>query len=619
MQIGRTSLGELELKTKTLKRHFVVLGTSGSGKTVLSKCIIEEAVRENIPSIIIDPQGDIASLSLINDEEVKKKSLKKEILEEYKKKAEVRIFTPASSKGIPLSLDPLKLPPKELIEEEVIRALDLVSSSLLLLLGYNLEEDDGKSSQNFLYEVFHKLWKKNFVIKNFDFLANIIDSPEEYLKINADTIIKKNDREKLARKIRYLSIGIDKLLFNFGIRLSMEMFLTPTKEGKVPINVIYLNTLSSEQHKQFFIAMIGKEIYYWMLQHPSENIQLIFYIDEVSPYLPPHPFKPPAKDILKLLFKQGRKYGVSCLMNTQNPADVDYKAMSQANTWALGRMMAKQDLEKVKHILKALDTETANEVMKKLSLLQSGEFILISPDEFDRAIEFKVRRLFTNHKTLDEDSLKEVIDKELLNYFEGKIEKREEFKEIKFPETKIQISTEEEFKETYKEVLFFKMNYPLNKATKVAKGGWLSQNEVLNAELKMLPLWRLKCVVKEKGIFSTNEYYKNFYINSINGKILILKDKIYFRNIIDEEVYKLNEIKEEFEIKNKEDLPEKFISPIISEIEAKNILLKTFGIRCEEIKLIVMPIWIFNVRSEEETRQLILEGTNAIEIEGGVF
>src|SRR5512136_152401 len=147
LQLGRGPKGNpIELPAPLLKRHLVVLGASGSGKTVLGKCVIEEAALAGIPAVVIDPQGDLASLALAGDpDELLSHGTDPARLKEFVDKIEVRTFTPASSKGIPLSANPLQLPPPDLPEEEKIRSLDLVSSSLALLLGYDTEAEDGKA------------------------------------------------------------------------------------------------------------------------------------------------------------------------------------------------------------------------------------------------------------------------------------------------------------------------------------------------------------------------------------------------------------------------------------------------------------------------------------------
>ena len=64
----RTQEQPVQFDPKTLLRHMVALGSSGSGKTVLSKVLIEEFVRHGIPAICVDPQGDIGSLALLAED-----------------------------------------------------------------------------------------------------------------------------------------------------------------------------------------------------------------------------------------------------------------------------------------------------------------------------------------------------------------------------------------------------------------------------------------------------------------------------------------------------------------------------------------------------------------------
>ncbi len=417
--IGWSREGPVRLPVDVLKRHVTVLGASGSGKTVMAKCFIEEATMANIPSVLIDPQGDLASLAL--------GGLVKDIedhggdptrLVSLTQKAEVRIFTPASSKGIPISIDPLHLPPPDrLSPDERIRAVDMVAKGLTQLMGYDVQSDDGKSCTAFLYQLIEQLWDSGVQTKDFARFADIVADPKEEGLEGGETFITPRERASIAKKLRQFSVGLKKLMFNFGAPLDMETFLSPANANKVPINIIYLNTLNAESDKQFFVSMVAREIYNWMLQNPSERVQLVFYIDEVSSYLPPHPRNPPAKEMLTLLFKQGRKYGVSCLMCTQNPADIDYKAMAQANTWALGRMMTKQDLSKVSHMVKAMAPEEVESIMTSIPNLTTGHFLLICPDVFDRAKQMQARWLLTQHSTLDEDALRSLMPSAVREHF----------------------------------------------------------------------------------------------------------------------------------------------------------------------------------------------------------
>jgi len=417
----------VSLKKKTLKRHICTLGTSGSGKTVFCKAVVEEAVQLGIPIIIIDPQGDIASLGLPGDPAIlQEKEIPPVFLEEYIKNAEVRIWTPASSKGIPLCINPLKFSEEEMEVEDIIKAVDNIAITLIRFLGYDPENDTGKAAQTYLFQLLDYYREQKSPLDDLKTLAECVENPPETLKERSSGVIDTREIRKLAKKIRFLATGATKLIFDMGIALDIDTFLTPVEAGKTPVNIIYLNTLNKEEDKHFFIATLGRQLYEWMLRHPKNETQLIFYVDEIAPYLPPYPYNPPPKNSLQLLMKQARKYGVSNLIATQNPADIDYKAMAQANTWVLGRMMTKQDISKVHHLLKSLNPEKANDIAAQLPKLSAGEFLLICPDEFEEnVIQFNARWLVTDHKTIDEDDIQDTMSETVINHFRQKVEEQE--------------------------------------------------------------------------------------------------------------------------------------------------------------------------------------------------
>ncbi len=45
--------------------------------------------------------------------------------------------------------------------------------------------------------------------------------------------------------------------------------------------------------------------------------------------------------------KQARAFGVGCVLATQNPMDLDYRALSNAGTWFIGRLQTAPDRERV--------------------------------------------------------------------------------------------------------------------------------------------------------------------------------------------------------------------------------------------------------------------------------
>jgi hypothetical protein len=135
-------------------------------------------------------------------------------------------------------------------------------------------------------------------------------------------------------------------------------------------------------------------------------------MDEVAPYLPPHPRNPPAKDLIKLIFKQARKYGVACVLATQNVSDVDYKILAQANTTFIGRFTQPQDVEKVRHLLK--ESGGDQDLVAQLPTLGPGQFQMVAPDVDPNPVPIQCRWLYTDHGApLNEDQVEDIITPEI--------------------------------------------------------------------------------------------------------------------------------------------------------------------------------------------------------------
>ena len=422
----------VELPVEALHRHLMALGASGSGKTVLCKCMMEEAVRHDIPVVIVDPQGDISSLALKGDpEKMENHGIPLAMQEEYFDKARIAIFTPASSKGIPISVNPLSFPSEDTPHEEATLALDMTATSLASFLGYDLNSDAGKGAKAYLFTLLEHLWRKGETIQDMGHMAEIVLNPPSEIIEMLQSFVTKSEPQEIARKLRFLTVGTPSLMFQKGVQIDMDMFMDRS-DGKVPLNIIYLNTLSSANDKEFFLATLLRELYCWMLKNPSEDVQLLFYVDEIAPYIPPYPRNPPPKEAYAFLFKQARKYGVGLVAATQNITDIDYKALAQVNTWCLGRMMTRQDIARVKQIIQSIDPTHAEAVLQKLPSLRTGEFLMLSPDVYDDVVNFQVRWLVTEHLTLDEKDIPQSLTPETRQFF-AKYQQKQKTKKEKEP------------------------------------------------------------------------------------------------------------------------------------------------------------------------------------------
>jgi len=83
-------------------------------------------------------------------------------------------------------------------------------------------------------------------------------------------------------------------------------------------------------------------------------------MDEIFGFFPPVA-NPPSKTPLLTLLKQARAFGVGIVLATQNPVDLDYKGLSNAGTWFIGRLQTERDKARV---LEGLEGVAANSGVK---------------------------------------------------------------------------------------------------------------------------------------------------------------------------------------------------------------------------------------------------------------
>jgi hypothetical protein len=357
---GATQRERVVIDSAALMTHVAVVGAAGSGKTWMAKVVVEEAIRNGVPVLAIDPQGDLVQFLLARPEAEADSAYRRE-REEFLRRVEPRVFTPGTSHGIRLSLDPIRVPAPgdldrianvERREEETRTMLEQVAGNLV---GLAKAGGDVDTQRTFVYQVLAMIarrLKPGATVTLQDIVA-VVRDPEAAGIEEADYIVKKGEREKLGRKLHGLVEGPGSSLFTGGVRLDLGALAKPHTPGKIPLNVIYLNALTDDDQKHFFLASLASEIYRWMITSlaapsgPDARPNLLFYIDEARDFIPAGGRKPPAKEPLIRLFTQGRKYGVACLLCTQSPRGVDYNVFGNASTKLIGRLEAAQDVERV--------------------------------------------------------------------------------------------------------------------------------------------------------------------------------------------------------------------------------------------------------------------------------
>src|SRR5690606_12942136 len=159
--------------------------------------------------------------------------------------------------------------------------------------------------------------------------------------VDLDTFFPAKDRLALGMKLNNLLASPSFASWLAGEPLDVQRLLY-TADGKPRLSILSIAHLS-ESERMFFVTILLNEVVAWMRTQPGTgSLRAIVYMDEVFGYFPPTA-NPPSKRPMLTLMKQARAYGVGCVLATQNPVDLDYKGLSNAGTWFLGRLQTERD------------------------------------------------------------------------------------------------------------------------------------------------------------------------------------------------------------------------------------------------------------------------------------
>jgi len=417
LYIGRDSDTEhpITYEADNLTTHGVIVGMTGSGKTGLGIDVIEEALLNQIPCLIIDPKGDMGNLALnfpdmapvdfepwidkatANKLEKTTAELAAETAELWKTGLEsngigtdrmkrladgsqVTIYTPGSSAGVGLNvLGSMTVPDLEWeTQAEIIRdEIEAIVSSLLVLA--DIESDPVSGPEHiFLSNLIEAFWTQGKDLDLETLIGQIPRPPFRKLGVfDVDTFFPEKDRMDLALKLNGLLASPSFAAWMEGEPLDIESMLRG--DGTTKAAVVYMSHLSDSE-RQFLITLLLSKMVTWIRMQPgTSELRALIYMDEVFGFAPPTAEPPSKKPILTIL-KQARAHGVGMILSTQNPVDLDYKAMSNAGTWMIGRLQTENDKRR---ILEGLESASG----------------AVDVDQFDRLISDLDKRQFVLHST----------------------------------------------------------------------------------------------------------------------------------------------------------------------------------------------------------------------------
>jgi hypothetical protein len=397
----KTKDGLLLYDSKDLVTHAVCVGMTGSGTTGLCITLLEEAAIDGIPAIIIDPKGDLCNLLLtfpnlapqdfeswVNEGDAQRQNISVaeyaaqqanlwkdglakwgedgDRIKRLRDAADFRIYTPGSNAGLPVSILKSFVAPPEAIRQDneaLAERINTTVTSLLALIG--IDADPIRSREHILLSnVLNQEWSAG---KDLDIATLIqrVQSPSitKIGVMDLDSFFPANDRFQLAMALNNLLASPSFASWMEGDPLDIQKLLY-TSGGKPRLAIFSIAHLADAE-RMFFVSLLLNQVLGWMRnQSGTTSLRAILYMDEIFGYFPPVA-NPPSKLPLLTLLKQGRAFGLGVVLATQNPVDLDYKGLSNAGTWLIGRLQTERDKARVLEGLEGIATGTGQKFDKQ--------------------------------------------------------------------------------------------------------------------------------------------------------------------------------------------------------------------------------------------------------------
>ena len=402
--------------SRDLTTHAVCVGMTGSGKTGLCIGLLEEAAIDKVPAIIIDPKGDMTNLLLqfedlqssdfepwINADDAGRKGMTtteyaksmagkweegladwgqgKDRIKALKNAVDYTIYTPGSDSGVPINILGSFAAPKIDFDEDAEMLHERIQGTVAALLGMVKSKIDPVRSREgiLLANLFEHHWRNKKDLDLGDIIHGIQHPPFKQLGVfDVETFYPKKERFQLAMEFNTLMASPSFRYWLQGEDLDIEkIYFTP--EGQPRHSVFYIAHLS-ESERMFFVTLLLNSLISWMRrQSGTTSLRSLLYFDEIFGYFPPTA-EPPSKKPLLTLLKQARAYGVGAVLVTQNPVDIDYKGLSNAGTWFIGKLQTERDKLRVLEGLEGAIAESGNstgiDFSQIISSLSSRVFLM---------------------------------------------------------------------------------------------------------------------------------------------------------------------------------------------------------------------------------------------------
>lgn len=324
----------IKVPLKTLNRHGLISGATGTGKTKSLQVLAEQLSKKGIPSLLMDIKGDLSGIGAsgsLND------------------------FISKRHKGINLPYEPMALPVElmTISEGEGVRLKATITEFGPVLLSKILDLNETQSSVISLIFVFCDSQQLPLIdLKDLrKVLQYVINDGKEIIKEEYGSVSSATVNTIMRKVIELEQQGADGF---FGERsFEPSDLLRKDENGNGIISILRLMDIQNRPKlfSTFMLSLLAEIYTSFPEQGDSDKPKLCIFIDEAHLV-----FKEASKallDQIEVIVKLIRSKGIGIFFCTQNPTDIPDDVLSQLGL-------------KIQHALRAF-TEKDRKAIKKVS------------------------------------------------------------------------------------------------------------------------------------------------------------------------------------------------------------------------------------------------------------
>ncbi|SIN73738.1 helicase HerA-like domain-containing protein [Algoriphagus halophilus] len=332
---------QVKVPLKTMNRHGLIAGATGTGKTKTLQVISEQLSLKGIPSVVMDLKGDLSGLAQPGQ------------LNDFIQKRSDVIGVDYQPSGVPVEL-------MSISEEKGVRLKATVSEFGPVLISQILDLND--TQQGVIAVVFRYCDMNLLPLVDLKDLKRVL----QFISNEGKEIIKKEFGQVSSASVNTIMRKIIELEQQgaerfFGERSFEVQDFVRQKDGKGVVSVIRLTDIQStpKLFSTFMLSLLSEIYETFPEQGDADQPKLCLFIDEAHLV-----FSTASKDLLEkieAIVKLIRSKGVGVYFCTQTPTDVPESILGQLGL-------------KVQHALRAFTAKDRKAITKTAENYPDSEF-----------------------------------------------------------------------------------------------------------------------------------------------------------------------------------------------------------------------------------------------------